>query len=113
MLEAVELPAGAADLATGLADVDGDDLTHVCGYEAKERRGKRDGKMQEKLRGASLWAMESRLKGGGVWGFAFVCFCAQARRRGGKREGVWKTSSRLLTKYTISRQNLSNKWNKG
>ena len=27
MLEAVELPAGVADLATGLADVDGDALT--------------------------------------------------------------------------------------
>ena len=27
MLEAVELPAGIADLATGLADVDGDALT--------------------------------------------------------------------------------------
>merc|ERR1711899_204373 len=28
MLEAVELPAGVSDLATGLADVDGDALTH-------------------------------------------------------------------------------------
>ena len=27
MLEAVELPAGVSDLATGLADVDGDALT--------------------------------------------------------------------------------------
>ena len=29
MLEAVELPAGVADLATGLPDVDGDALTLV------------------------------------------------------------------------------------
>jgi hypothetical protein len=29
VLEAVELPAGVADLDTGLADVDGDYLTHV------------------------------------------------------------------------------------
>merc|ERR1719220_813902 len=29
MLEAVELPTGVSDLATGLADVDGDALTHV------------------------------------------------------------------------------------
>jgi len=29
MLEAVELPAGVADLDTGLPDVDGDTLTHL------------------------------------------------------------------------------------
>ena len=28
VLKAVELPAGVADLDTGLADVDGDDLAH-------------------------------------------------------------------------------------
>jgi hypothetical protein len=30
VLEAVELPAGIADLDTGLADVDADHLTHGC-----------------------------------------------------------------------------------
>jgi len=30
MLQAVELPAGISDLDTGLADVDGDHLTHGC-----------------------------------------------------------------------------------
>ena len=29
VLEAVELPAGAAHLDSGLADVDGDDLSHL------------------------------------------------------------------------------------
>jgi len=29
MLQAVKLPAGVTDLAAGLADVDGDTLTHV------------------------------------------------------------------------------------
>ena len=37
VLEAVELPAGIADLDTGLAEVDRDDLTHVDGLS--ERRG--------------------------------------------------------------------------
>ena len=31
MLHAVELPAGIAHLDAGLADMDGDDLTHVDG----------------------------------------------------------------------------------
>ena len=31
MLEAVELPAGVSHLGSGLADVDGDALTHVGG----------------------------------------------------------------------------------
>jgi hypothetical protein len=30
VLQAVELPAGISDLDTGLADVDGDHLTHGC-----------------------------------------------------------------------------------
>jgi len=30
MLQAVKLPARVADLATGLADVDGENLTHGC-----------------------------------------------------------------------------------
>ncbi|GIL99776.1 hypothetical protein Vretimale_4897 [Volvox reticuliferus] len=30
MLQAIQLPAGIADLNTGLADMDGDDLTHGC-----------------------------------------------------------------------------------
>ena len=30
MLEAVELPAGVADLDPGLADVDADDLSHLA-----------------------------------------------------------------------------------
>lgn len=29
MFQAVQLPAGVTDLDTGLADVDGDDLTHI------------------------------------------------------------------------------------
>merc|ERR1711938_76359 len=33
VLEAVELPAGVASLDTGLAKVDGDDLTHICWFE--------------------------------------------------------------------------------
>jgi len=37
MLKAVELPAGVTDLATGLADVDGDALTHVEVFWGSER----------------------------------------------------------------------------
>eukprot|EP00955_Chlamydomonas_euryale_P057554 356816-Chlamydomonas_euryale.AAC.3 len=39
MLQAVELPAGVADLATGLADMDGDCLTHGGWLGVGERRG--------------------------------------------------------------------------
>jgi len=31
VLEAVQLPTAVCDLATGLADVQADDFTHVCG----------------------------------------------------------------------------------
>jgi hypothetical protein len=36
VFETVELPAGIANLDTGLADVDGDNFTHFC-LVAKER----------------------------------------------------------------------------
>jgi hypothetical protein len=39
VLKAVELPAGISDLDTGLADVDGDDLTHG-GVGSKKARAK-------------------------------------------------------------------------
>ena len=37
VLQAVQLPAGIADLAAGLADVDGDALTHVDVYLASDK----------------------------------------------------------------------------
>jgi hypothetical protein len=38
VLQAVQLPAGIAHLDTGLADVDGDDLTHGWRVEESGRR---------------------------------------------------------------------------
>jgi len=41
MFQAVELPAGIADLDTSLADVDGDELTHDSyGLEGEGDRGR-------------------------------------------------------------------------
>merc|ERR1712014_260733 len=55
MLEAVELPAGVSDLATGLADVDGDALTH---FEFEVELVKVKGSKRQKVSEVTLSAPE-------------------------------------------------------
>ena len=53
MLQTVQLPAGIANLDTGLTDVNGDDLTHgdlVDGNAKKRRRGQQQDKRRTRTR---------------------------------------------------------------